>query len=209
MKQLFIIWTILLTFILWYLMFVIQPFNFWLMMSISTLLLAAFAWILGRPLMRKNEWNRRNIGMGLLSAAILYGVFWMGHQVLLLAENILPLLSHRAENLSAIYANRGELPALWNALLLFFPIGFSEELYWRGLVQKHFTTRMSGLAAFLLAATIYTAVHIPTGNVVLILAALVCGIFWGGLYLWSGSLVPVLISHMVWDPLIFVIFPIH
>jgi membrane protease YdiL (CAAX protease family) len=32
---------------------------------------------------------------------------------------------------------------------------------------------------------------------------------WGGLYLWSGSIVPVLISHMIWDPLVFIILPLN
>ena len=34
------------------------------------------------------------------------------------------------------------------------------------------------------------------------------GLFWGGMYLKTGSLVPVLISHMIWDPLIFVLVPV-
>ena len=50
--------------------------------------------------------------------------------------------------------------------------------------------------------------HIPTENVMLVLAALTCGLFWGALYWKTGSIIPGLISHMVWDPLIFVLFPI-
>ena len=68
--------------------------------------------------------------------------------------------------------------------------------------------RRSGTPAFVLTALLYTAIHVPTGNPVLILAALTCGLFWGGFYRATGRLVPVLVSHMLWDPFIFVIMPI-
>ena len=84
-----------------------------------------------------------------------------------------------------------------------------EEVYWRGFVQRYFSGKWGSTMAFLVTLILYTGVHLPTGNPVLILASFVCGAYWGALYCMSGSLVPVLISHMVWDPLIFIISPIR
>jgi membrane protease YdiL (CAAX protease family) len=60
---------------------------------------------------------------------------------------------------------------------------------------------------FILATSLYTAVHVATGNMVLVLAALVCGIFWGWLYMRYKSMLINVVSHTVWDILVFLILP--
>lgn len=201
---------ILLAFVLWFVMFVIRPLNFWLMMSFSTSLLAALSFAFGRPLIPRQEVTGSNILLGILSAALLYALFWVGNQVLVFISHILPsLIPDRAGNINAVYANRGALSPVLVGILLFFPIGFGEEVFWRGFVQRRFSSRWTPWTAFIVTTFLYVAVHLPTGNPVLILAALTCGLFWGGLYIATGRLMPVLISHMVWDPVIFVIRPIQ
>jgi membrane protease YdiL (CAAX protease family) len=201
--------SVALAFFLWYATFIIRPFNFWLMMAFNTGLLSAISFISGGIPWRRKEWNLRNITLGVAAAVALYGVFWLGHEILILASTYTGILPRRAENLNAIYASRVELPQYLIAILLFFPIGFGEEIYWRGFVQRLFQARSGKGAAFFLTLVLYTGVHLPTGNPVLILAAFICGIYWGALYRYTGSLVPVLISHMLWDPFIFVIAPIR
>lgn len=200
--------SVLLAFLLWYAAFIIRPFNFWLTMTFNTVLLSAISFAFGRTPWQKGEWNLRNTGIGILAAIVLYGIFWLGHEILILASTYTGMLPRRAENLNAIYASRAELPQYIIAVLLFFPIGFGEEIYWRGFIQRLLQTRRGKDTAFLLTVILYTGVHLPTGNPVLILAALICGIYWSGLYRYTGSIVPVLISHMLWDPFIFVIAPI-
>ncbi|MBU2498672.1 MAG: CPBP family intramembrane metalloprotease [Proteobacteria bacterium] len=201
--------SLILAFVLWMVMFVFRPFNFWLMLSFSTALLATISFLLGRPLIRKDELTWRNLFLGILMAGILYAIFWVGNQALIIISHLFPdLLPDRSGNISAVYANLGALSPFLVGLLLFFPIGFGEEIFWRGFIQRRFTREWSGGAAFVLTTLLYTGVHLPTWNPVLILAALTCGLFWGGLYWATGTLVPVLISHMIWDPLIFVIWPI-
>ncbi len=201
---------IALVFVLWYIMFVLKPFNFWMMMAFSTSLLSLVVLWIGEPFARRGEWSWSNVWIGVASALLLYAIFWAGNQGLILFEKLVPgLFSDRPRNLAAIYGNRGELAPHWVALLLFFPIGFGEEFFWRGLVQNHFSGTRSRWGGFLIATFLYTAVHFATGNYVLLLAALTCGLFWGALYAWRGQLFPVLLSHMLWDPLIFVLFPIQ
>jgi uncharacterized protein len=210
MQKRVLIFSILLAFVLWYVMFVIKPLNFWLMMSFSTALLSLIVLWIGTPFNKPGEWTWTNAAIGIFSALALYGIFWTGNQMLILGEKLLPgLFSSRPENLAAIYGNRGALAPHWVALLLFFPIGFGEEFYWRGLVQKHFSCTLGRWRGFFLTTFLYTAVHFATGNFVLLIAALTCGLFWGALYAWRGCLFPVLLSHMLWDPLIFILQPIQ
>ncbi len=186
--------SIISAFALWIAIFVFRPFNFWLMMAFATSILSVLAFAFGRPLFKKEEFNLKNLLIGIGSALFLYAVFWAGRK-------ILPFfLPDYHANLSSIYANAGILSPAAIGLLLFFPIGFGEEIFWRGFIQKRL--------GFILATVIYTAIHIPTLNPVLIFAALVCGAFWGYLYLLTDSLFVVLISHMIWDPLVFAVFPL-
>ena len=200
---------IVLAFVLWVVMFAFRPLNFWVMLTFSTSLLAAIAFALGRPLIPSREFTAKNLLLGILLAALLYAIFYVGNQFLVLVSRLFPaLLPDPAGNIASVYANLGGLSSALVAFLLFFPIGFGEEIFWRGFVQRRLRGRWSARSAFLLTTLLYTAIHLPTGNPVLILAALTCGLFWGGFYWATGSFVPVLVSHMLWDPFIFVILPI-
>jgi membrane protease YdiL (CAAX protease family) len=210
MKKRVLYLSIGLAFVLWYVMFVVKPFNFWLMMAFSTTLLSLIVLWIGKPFAGRGEFSWMNVSIGIASALLLYGIFWAGNQMLILLNAWMPgIFAQRPQNLAAIYGNRGDLAPHWIALLLFFPIGFGEEFFWRGLVQKHFSGKLGRWRGFLLAAFLYSAVHFATGNFVLLLAAVTCGLFWGALYAWRGQLLPVLLSHMIWDPLVFVFFPIQ
>lgn len=179
------------------------------MLTFSTSLLSAIAFFQVRPLLSRSEFTARNILLGVFLAALLYALFYVGNQFLILVSRLFPfLLPDRAGNTASVYANLGGLSPGLVALLLLFPIGFGEEVFWRGFVQRRFKERGGGRFAFVLTTCLYTAIHLPTGNPVLILAALTCGLFWGGFYWVTGALVPVLVSHMLWDPFIFVILPI-
>jgi hypothetical protein len=199
-----------LAFVLWVVLFVLQPVNFWVMLTFGTSLLAALAFVLGRPLLLRRDFTVKNVLFGVLLAGLLYAIFYLGNQFLMIASWLFPaLLPDRAGNIASVYANLGGLSPALVGFLLFFPIGFGEEVFWRGFVQRRFGERRSATSAFILTTLLYTAIHLPTGNPVLILAALTCGLFWGGLYWATGSLVAVLISHMFWDPFIFVVWPIR
>ena len=59
-----------------------------------------------------------------------------------------------------------------------------------------------------LTTAIYSLVHVFALNFMLLVAAAVCGFFWGWLYQREQSLIPVILSHSIWDVIIFVIFPL-
>ncbi|MDR2016841.1 MAG: CPBP family intramembrane metalloprotease, partial [Burkholderiales bacterium] len=85
-----------------------------------------------------------------------------------------------------------------------------ETIFWQGFVQRNLMTRWGDLTGFAVTTLIYSLVHLWSFNVMLLMAAAVCGIFWGGLYmlLKPRNLWPLLISHAVWDVMVFILFPI-
>jgi membrane protease YdiL (CAAX protease family) len=186
--------------ILWILVFLIRPFDFWLMLSLSTLILLSIS-----VLVNGNSWpvnvNVRMVLLGVISAVLLYGFFFLGFQ----ATRSSPIFS---QGVSSVYEFKSSQPVLVIGLLLLFPIGPGEELYWRGLIQRRFSEKFGSGVGYIIAATAYALVHLPTLNFPLILTAFIGGLVWGYIYKATGNLVPAVVSHVLWDLLIFVIVPL-
>lgn len=186
-------------------MFVVQPVNFWISMAVSTTILSAISFAHYRDHFKKEYNHIREINIGIASAVILYGVFYLG-KIILDSSSLIPNLE---QNISGVYASKGILPEWVIAILLFFPIGFGEEIFWRGYLQRKFSGKYGKTLALIITVFFYTAVHISTLNPVLILAAFTVGIYWGLMFNWRGNIIAPLVSHMVWDPFIFIILPFN
>ncbi|MCX8103551.1 MAG: CPBP family intramembrane metalloprotease [Candidatus Bipolaricaulota bacterium] len=189
-------------FALWYFAFQTDIWNFWMRLSLAAAILATSALVLTPDRAQLFQVGGRDMVIGVASALVLYGIFWLGQQI---ALAIFPFAS---EQIARVYANRAQLDPLWIGLLLFFLVGPSEEIFWRGLVQHRLGERFSAPAALLITTALYALVHIWTLNLMLMLAAAIVGLYWGWLYQRERSLVTVIISHALWDVLIFVIFPL-
>jgi len=200
----FLAFSLLFAAFFWYVMFLWNPYNFWVEMTGATLFLGGVAIYRIRSTLGLHRlWTLRAWILGISSALVLYLLFWLGKS---LSQWILP---SSPTEISAIYSYRDQAYPWVVLLLLLFPIGPCEEIFWRGFVQSslsRFFGRNSGLAV---TSILYGLVHIWTGNLMLLLAALTCGFFWGWLYQRQGELAPVIISHALWDALIFVVIPIH
>ena len=190
---------------LFLLTFVLRPGNFWLLMVGTTSLLALYAFLAGgRPVI---TFSRRELLIGFFSSLLLFGIFRVGHSVLGLLASPLGLSPLLKSSLDSVYADKVSLPP-WAISLLLVVIASGEEIFWRGFVQKRLMGSLGLGRGTLLGAILYTGVHLPTANPLLLVAALVCGLFWGFLYSWRGkNLAAPLLSHVLWDPLVFVLFP--
>jgi uncharacterized protein len=183
--------------------------GFWVQMAGTNIILvlaAQFAEGTLLPRLAKDAVKQRGskILLGLLSALLLYLLFFAGNA---LCRSMLPLAA--ASQISQVYALKTQLPAWQIALLLIFVIGPGEEIFWRGFVLHNFRAAHSPILSLAAASAIYAAVHIASGNWLLIMAAAICGLFWGGLYLWRGSLLLNIVSHIVWDVAVFLILPLQ
>ena len=203
--------TIVLAFVLWTLMFspqlsiVGEQISFWTLMTCSGLLLSTMAFCFHRKelLCLLKKFNLWSLVTGLLLAVFIWGVFFLGDKLSSL------MFSFARPQVDSIYSLKDTDPHWLVALLLLMIIGPAEELFWRGYIQDSLTARYSPNKAFWITLFFYTAIHIPSLNFMLIMAALVCGFIWGGLYrLYPNRFPAILISHAVWDAAVFVWFPI-
>jgi membrane protease YdiL (CAAX protease family) len=184
------------------------PLDFWWWMSLNIALLIALGAISDRGrvrsvLSRVHTLPVRKIIWGILSAAVLYAVFFVGNR---LSRAILPFAG---SGISGVYGFKAAASTFRIACLIALFIGPGEELFWRGFLQRRWQNRFGRLPGFLMSAALYTLVHAGSGNPILILSAAVCGIFWGALYLRTGSVLLVAVSHTIWDLAVFLILPFH
>lgn len=194
--------------LLWFIMFfpaTATQVNFWVCMPLSGCVLTCFALTFG-------GWKSVGTGddsspvttclWGIAIAILLWGIFYVGDKVSQL------LFSFSRAQVNLIYSIKGDTSPTLLALLLLFIIGPAEEIFWRGYVQRTLSEHQSPFMAFILTTACYAFVHLPSCNFMLIMAALVCGIIWGGLYwLMPHNLKAIIISHALWDAAAFIWFP--
>ena len=198
---------VLLAFLLWTLMFSpwTAPFlPFWWMMTVSASLLTFLSSLVAPGWWRRVHWSASNVAMGIGIAIVLWCVFWVGDKVSAW------LFDFARPQVNLIYGMKtGESPWLISTLLLCL-IGPAEEIFWRGYVQEKFSQHYSPNIGFLLTTACYTMAHVASFNFMLIMASMVCGLAWGGLYRFLPQrFSAILLSHALWDAAVFVWFPIE
>jgi uncharacterized protein len=145
--------------------------------------------------------TRRLVVMGLLSGVGLYVVFLAG--ALVARETPLWPWAERVADLT-----RTAAPGGLAALVIVFATSPSEEVLWRGAVFARLTRRYgAGWRPVVLTAVAYAGFVALSGNLVLPLAALVCGAVWTRQRQVTGSIVPGLVSHALWSLLMFLYVP--
>ncbi len=204
MKKLVI--AIVTAFVLWFVMFsphTAPHLNFWLAMSLSAMLLVGLSvWFGKRQVLHSLWFSWRDLGLGMVSAAALWGVFWLGNYF----SNL--LFDFAQGQVGSVYAMKDGNNQIVISVALLLLIGPAEEIFWHGYVQNTISQKLPSLLVVLCTALIYSLVHLPSLNFMLIMAALVCGLFWSLLFYFNKNLLTVIVSHAVWDVSVFVLFPI-
>jgi CAAX protease family protein len=189
--------TLIIPFILWPIVFNRILTDFWSGLAIATAILLVISVKINRGLDLRASvlW----LILGAASGFVMYGGFYVGFQA---TKGIAAFSS----GISSVYQLKTSHSLLVIAALLVFPIGPGEVIYWQGLIQR----KLQGSGqkyAWILQAIPYTLIHLFTLNPPLLVTALIGGLAWGYLYKLSGSITPSILSHTIFDLLIFVILP--
>lgn len=183
------------------------PVDFWWWMSFNIAVVITLSLLSDRsyPALLKKDLKSglpRKIILGLFSALLLYAVFYAGNELSQI------IFSFAEKDISRVYSFK-QGAATWRiAVLMVFIIGPGEEIFWRGFLQRKWIEKFGSLPGLIMAVFFYAGIHISSGNIMLVLAAAVCGLFWGVLYLRYRSVIMIIISHTIWDLMIFLAFPL-
>lgn len=173
---------------------------FWYIFTASMLILISYSII--HEEIEDNTSAFSFITAGVLSGIGLYGLFWFG--TLLIDLLNLPF----ASQISLLYSKFSP-QIFWHYLVLVIIIAPGEEIFWRGFIQKRLHKYFSLKKSIVFSVLLYASVHFYSGHAILVLAAIIAGFAWSALYAWKKSLPLVIISHIVFDLLLFVFLPLR
>ena len=192
--------------VLWTIMF--SPWtsphvNFWVMMTCSGLALTLYSTWASPGWWKDIRFGLSDILIGTALAAALWGVFWIGDRLSSM------MFDFARPQVDMIYGMKeGENPLILTLLMLFI-IGPAEEIFWRGYVQKNLSAKWNPNIGFIVTTLVYSLVHLPKMNFMLIMAAAVAGFIWGLAYrFFPERLGAIILSHALWDCAVFIWFPI-
>ena len=193
--------------------------DFWLIVGVPTVVLAAIAVWRARRDDELREWVRPQWGdftRGFLAAIVLV----VGAHAF--ARLVMPPGSWRRIWLVSLYAQIGGPQTLQDHALLvgvaILVLAAAEELLWRGLVTTLLAERFGSRTAWIGAAVLYAIAHLPTMwslrslggalNPVLPIAALAVGLVFGAMARKLGRLTPGILAHALFDWCVVMMFPL-
>jgi membrane protease YdiL (CAAX protease family) len=138
------------------------------------------------------------VGPPQLLAGAGVGVAWLvathvGHAVLC---RLFPSFVEQVRDLYGLGADEPARRVLGPILAM----ALAEELLFRGVVHT--------LAGFAAGVAVYGAVQVIERKWVLVLAAVLGGIVWGGLYEWTGGIVAPFVAHAIWTASLTLVWPL-
>jgi membrane protease YdiL (CAAX protease family) len=174
--------------------------RFWDRMTATGIALASLS-LGARPQLRCTRIGWREVLWGAASARLLYAVFRQADRML---RRLLPGGAAQISEIYSLSQLRPRQELMARLALIIVP---GEELFWHGYGQDALSQRWGRFWGFAGAVAAYGGMHVVTGNIALIGAAVVAGAFWGALYALALPLGGLIVSHLVWDNLIFLIAP--
>ena len=94
-------------------------------------------------------------------------------------------------------------------LLILLLVGFSEELLFRGILQKNSEKLLGVLPGLLYASVLFTICHIGWGSIYEFILVFFIAIFYGYMYQKTGSILGVTFSHGLSNFMLFLFMPFH
>lgn len=161
--------------LLWFAMF--SPWtggqlNFWLVMSGAAVVLCVMGVWPGHGFRKQFRFSVTDVAAGCISAAVLWGIFCAGD---FFSSLLFDFARPQVDDIYRMKAD--ENPLLVGALLVLL-IGPAEEIFWRGYMQRTLAARYGEWTALAVTALTYALIHVWSFNFMLMMAALVCGVFW-------------------------------
>lgn len=173
---------------------------FWYIFTASMLFLITYS-ILNENI--KDEASLKTyLIYGIISGFLLFGLFWTGNA-------LIELLNLPFSNQVAKLYSRLSPTINWHYIVLLLIIIPGEEIFWRGFVQQRLMRYTNVWPSIFISAILYASVHIYSGSYMLPFAALIAGLFWSWLYAWKRSIPLVIVSHLIFDLFLLVIFPFY
>lgn len=174
---------------------------YWTMGVYALAVAAVLGFVYGPRLRRLFRPSARDVALGVSVGA---GMTLATYPAYALALRLFPGLESRVV---ALYAESRQ-EALVVALAWVVVILVVEELLFRAAWIEALRSYVSPPVAAALSLSLYAIAQLGSGSAIVGLLALCCGGLWTVLRMWSGSLWPPVLAHMIWTPIVIILYPI-
>ncbi|WP_368504685.1 lysostaphin resistance A-like protein [Alkalihalophilus sp. As8PL] len=176
-----------------------QPFDFWILFPVSLFILTIYAWVTTKMDIFTPTTGGILLGVG--SGIGLYVLFACGKWFI--EASGLPLMD-QLQSLYTLVQPTAPLHYVW----LFLIIIPGEEWFWRGFLVKRLLVKHTPLKAVFIGTGLYALAHVFAGSILLVLAALIAGFVWAWIYVKTRNLWVAILSHLVFDLFLLLLFPL-
>lgn len=151
----------------------------------------ALGWLLGQPPLPKIQWSDRDAAWGVAACLPMLAVF-----VVCVRWPVGPLI--RIKRFSEEFIREWfAASSLLELAVISLMAGLGEEMLFRGVIQGALSAWINPLAGVVIASLMFGLMH-PITPFYIILAALM-GAFLGWIFIATGNLLPVIITHGLYD----------
>lgn len=172
---------------------------FWYLYTFTLLVCIAIAILAGTIEDQLPTWKFLLFGIGY--GTITYGFIRFGYW---LAPFINDSLVRSVQKFLSDYGPQN----IWHYVFLIFIVAIGEELFWRGYVQQQLKRFMRPVFAVLVTAVLCALSIALSGFILGMIAAFVTSVIWGFLYEWRKSMPLIIVAHVVFVLLLFLVLPL-
>lgn len=172
---------------------------FWYLYTFTLLVGIAIALVSSKFEDQLSTWKYLIFGIGY--GTIIYGFVKLGALIL---GFINADFTNDLANFLEVYGPNN----IFHYLMLIFIIAIGEEMFWRGYVQQQLKRFISPMWAVIVTTLLFSLSIAISGFIPGALAAIVAGLIWGTLYEWKKSLPLIIVSHVVFVLLLFLVLPL-
>lgn len=147
----------------------------------------------------------KSIASGLAVAVLLY-LFFIGGNLGISLFHPLGIGTSNENSIYSLIASPSNPLYLQFLVLVFDAVGY--ESFFRGVLQRRLSSRL-GVASPVAVAAIDAGVHVLSLNPLWVVSTFIVDTVWGYNYRFTKDISGNIVSHFIWDILIFVLFPIH
>ena len=172
---------------------------FWYLYAFTLLIGISIALLVGKFEDRIPTWQYLIYGIGY--GTITYGFIKLGYMVLSAIN------ANATSDITGFLTDYGP-QNIFHYVLLIFVIAVGEEIFWRGYVQQQLKNYTSPSWAVVITSLLFSLSLAISGFIPGALAAIVAGLLWGALYEWKKSLPLIIVAHIVFLLLLFLVLPL-
>lgn len=172
---------------------------FWYLYAFTLLVCIAISILTSKIEDQLPTWKFLLFGIGY--GTITYGIIRFGYW---LAPYLNGSLVRSVQKFLAVYGPQN----IWHYVFLVLIVVLGEELFWRGYVQQELKRFMRPSLAVLTTAVLCALSIALSGFMLGVVAAFITSVIWGFLYEWRKSMPLIIVAHVVFVLLLFLVLPL-